>query len=219
MKYYVYSDFFIDKNDLDLSFLNEHKEDNCIIAGNMCSFENYEKFDYYLKSFSENFKNIYIVNGLYEYDSTILSIEDCKNICIHFEKCYQNVKFLNDNYIIYDDTLIFGSTLWKENSKLNDKAKFFIQDALSTSIIKNYKIIIITNVPPSKLFCHNGNYESKYNVYNNLDYYFKYNNLFDVWIYGCTQENKNFFINNINLLSNQFIQSTQSVDFNIFIEL
>ena len=219
MKYYIYSDFFIDKINIDLSLLSNHKNDNCIIAGNMCSFENYEKFDYYLKSFSEKFKNVYIVNGLYEYDSNILTIEDCKNICIYFEKCYHNIKFLNDNYIIYDDVLIFGSTLWKENCKLNDKAKFFIQDALSTSIIKNYKIIIITNIPPSKTYCENLNNTSNYNIYNNLDYYFKYNKLFDIWIYGCTQENKNSIINNIHLISNQFLQSTQSVDLNMFIEL
>ena len=156
---------------------------------------------------------------MYEYDSNILTIEDCKNICIYFEKCYNNVKFLNDSYIIYDNTLIFGTTLWKENTKLNDKAKFFIQDALSTSIIKNYKIIIITNVPPSKLYCDNQNYESKYNTYNNLDYYFKYNNLFDAWVYGCNQENKNIFINDINLITNQFIHNQKYIDLNIFIEL
>lgn len=219
MKYYIYSDFFIDVYDVDLSLLNNHKNDNCIIAGNMCSFENYEKFDYYLKAFSDKFKNVYIVNGLYEYDSNILTIEDCKNICIYFEKCYNNIKFLNDNYIIYDNVLIFGSTLWKENSKLNDKAKFFIQDALSTSIIKNYKIIIITNVPPSKTYCENFSNTSNYNIYNNLDYYFKYNNLFDIWIYGCTQENKNYIINDIHLISNQFLHQSQYVDFNMFIEL
>ena len=218
MKYYIFSDFFIDETNFNFDKLPYRENDKCIIAGNMCKFENYDKFDLYLSEFSKRFLYIYIVCGLYEYDSKILDIEDCNNLCKYFETCYKNIKFLNDGYIIVDDTLIYGSTLWKNNTKLNNKSKFFLQDALSTSIIKNKKIIIITNVAPSYKYCYHEN-DSKYNVYNNLDYYFKYSNLFDFWIYGCTQENKNIFINEINLISNQYIFKNNFLNIDTFIEI
>lgn len=219
MKYYIYSDLFLDIHNIDLTFLNDHIDDNCIIAGNMCNFDNLEKFEYYLSSFCKKFNKVFIVNGLYEYDSQILNIEDCKNICIYFEKCFNNLKFLNDSYIIDNGTLIFGTTLWNEDSPFNEKSKFFIQNALSRSIIDNYKIIIITNLPPSKTYCYNNEYNSKYLFYNNLDYYFKYNNLFDYWIYGSTQKNINQKINNTILISNQYIINNKFIDINVYIEL
>jgi hypothetical protein len=213
MKYYIFSDFFLDLYDLNLDIIPEKKNDFCIIAGNMCNFENYEKFDNYLCSFSKKFKNVFIVNGLHEYNSQILNVEDCKNIYNYFEKCYKNIKFLNDSYIINDGTLIYGSTLWdEENTKLNSKSKFFLQDALSVSIINNYKIIVITNVPPIKSCSMNG-------IHNNLDYYFKYNNLFDYWIYGCSKVYNNFFIDETHLITNPYIISKNYINLDVFIEL
>ena len=218
MKYYIFSDFYADETNFNFERLPYKVEDNCIIAGNMCKFENYDKFNNFIHEFSKRFLNVFIVCGLYEYDSKILDIQDCSNLCKFFESCYENIKFLNDTYIIVNDTLIYGSTLWKNNSKLNNKSKFFLQDALSASIIKNKKIIVITNVPPSLTYCFN-EHESKYNVYNNLDYYFKYSNLFDFWIYGCSQENKNILINDINLISNQYIVKKDILNIDIFIEI
>jgi len=198
MKFSIYSNLLIDSNDVDLS--NIHKNEYCILNGDICKFENYEKYHDFLRDIQHKFKKIFIVNGPYEYTSNILSMSDCKMICENLQSNFTNVVFLDDSYVFEKDTIIFGSTLWTTKYlKFHEKSRSSLHDALSKSFVNKHKIMVISYFCPSNILC--GLKNSKY--YNNYDYYFN-EHFFDMWTYSSTQTNQIVKVNGCKLITNNY---------------
>jgi len=131
-----------------------------------------------------------------------------------------NLIILDNSYVIIDDIILCGSTLWsyihyelpnfvkihnftmKEYNYKNLIAKRFIKNVIDLANQMNKKLVMITHYPPSKRCLTEDKKRFYYNklYYNNLDYLFDNDIL---WLFGHTHVNKDIKIKNTRIISNQ----------------
>lgn len=118
-------------------FLNLHKNQNfkrildpvspnLALLGNICSLDTRESINIY-KNFldycSKNYKNVYLVPGVWEHSShTPQHYEKMLFNLYNLKKQYKNITILNNSYVQIPNTNInlIGSTLWMRNPYLNN---------------------------------------------------------------------------------------------------
>tara|TARA_Y100000780_G_C13621477_1_gene392728 strand:+ start:110 stop:862 length:753 start_codon:yes stop_codon:yes gene_type:complete len=231
MDIYYISDLHLEfdknyKKSIDELFGNIDDEVIMIIAGDVCSFDYFERYQYFIKYISR-FEHVLIVIGNHEYyNSKNIDMDDIE-YCINEEiKLYQNIHLLNNNTIEIGGYYFIGTTLWSKTydkkGKINDYRKIYFDGKLLTTNktnelhndavnflekeIKNDNInkIIITHHLPSYELIH-----SEYRTiqmkrihdyfYTDLEYLMddiKY------WICGHTHKKMKRKIKNCNLLTN-----------------
>ena len=229
MKFQIISDIHLEYyNELpDLNYFFKVSAPNLILAGDICYY-NHHNFMIFFKIVSKLYDNVFFIPGNHDYYA-YNKIPD-----IHFDEidfvmksnlsCFKNVYFIQENFIEFDNTIIFGTTLWCKTTKTNDDTnvklltnEYYIKTkhkyspsykhikTLNTrqynwlrNSIKNLythkNIIVVTHYLPSKK-CINQKYKN--DPYNDM-YFTDCEDIMkyvNVWIAGHTHDP---FISNIN---------------------
>jgi len=199
-----------------------------ILAGDIgypeCSI--YKEFINYC---SKAFESVILIAGNHEYYSK-KSIPEINKLISEIISCYDNVNFLNNNYIIMDNCVILGTTLWSMISKkemlsvitcLSDLKKIHSKcnkkldiNAYNKMHIKNYiwlkktmddfegkKIIVVSHHLPSFELINNKYKNSKINS----AFASKLDHLFanvSCWIFGHSHSSCETTKNGCYLISN-----------------
>ena len=198
--------------------------DILILNGDISSLYLLYPLTTFLKSIENHFKWIIYVPGNNEFytqrNKKPLSFEILYERLNSLKTQIKNLIILDNSYIILNDIIFCGSTLWsyihyelpnffkihnfsmKEYNYRNLISKRFIKEVINLSNKIKKKLVMITHYPPSKRCLTEDKKRFYYNrlYYNNLDYLF--NNKM-VWLFGHTHENKDMIIDNTRIVSNQ----------------
>lgn len=196
----------------------------CILAGDIGNpyQNNYKTF---MEFINENFKKTFVISGNHEYYNTTKTIEETNDFLENFFQQFDNIRFLNNGYEIYNDYCFVGTTLWSkivnpnyeindvysipqfnyiQYNKLNGLSVEFLEDTLQ----KNENCIVITHHLPSSSLIDK-KYKSRemrpYNqwFYCDMDDFIQRNkDKIKCWIYGHTHTPSNAIINEIPFLCN-----------------
>jgi predicted phosphohydrolase len=223
-------------SDIHLEFIKPNKiekfiqkitpgiDEICILAGDIGN--PYQKnYDIFMNFISKNFKKTFYIAGNHEYYNKIKTIQETNEFMEDYFKQFNNIRFLNNNYEIYDNYCFIGTTLWSkitnpnyeindiysipnfnyiEYNRLNMLSVDFLQDILQ----KNENCIIITHHVPSNSLIDIKYKTEKMIPYNqwfycNMDDLIEINkNKIKYWIYGHTHTPSNVIINEIPFLCN-----------------
>ena len=108
-------------------FLNLHKRrdfknmlipcsENLAVLGNICSLDTHESvraYEIFLSYCSKNYKNVYLVPGVWEMGSKKPQVyEDCMYNLYSLSKNYRNVSLLNNSQAYNSNICIVGTPLW-----------------------------------------------------------------------------------------------------------
>jgi len=94
----------------------------CILAGDIGNpyGSNYDKF---MKHINKTFKKSFVIAGNHEYYSK-KSMNDINDYLDHYFKQFDNIRFLNNDFEIYENHCFIGTTLWSKitnpNYEIND---------------------------------------------------------------------------------------------------
>jgi predicted phosphohydrolase len=223
-------------SDLHLEFIKPNKierfirkipsgvDETCILAGDIGN-PYQENYDIFMKFISKNFKKTFIIPGNHEYYNKIKSMKETNEFMTDYFQQFDNIRFLNNNYEIYDNYCFIGTTLWSkitnpgyeindvynipnfdytEYNRLNKVSVDFLQDTLQ----KNENCIVITHHVPSYSLIDVKYKTPKMEPYNqwfycNMDDLMEANvNKIKCWIYGHTHTPSNVIIKEIPFLCN-----------------
>ena len=229
MKFQIISDIHLEYyNELpELNYFFKVSAPNLILAGDICYY-NHHNFMIFFKKVSKLYDNVFFIPGNHDYYA-YNKIPD-----IHFDEidfvmksnlsCFKNVHFIQEDSIEFENTIIFGTTLWCKTTKTNDDVnvklltnEYYIKTKhkyapsykyvkelntrqynwLRNSIKNLYthkNIIVVTHYLPSKK-CINKKYKN--DPYNDM-YFTDCEDIMkyaNIWIAGHTH---NPFISNIN---------------------
>jgi predicted phosphodiesterase len=223
-------------SDLHLEFINPTKINDfikqippgpneiCILAGDIGNpyKPHYKQFMTFINN---NFKKTFYITGNHEYYNDLNTIEGTDIFLTLFFKKFDNIHFLNNNYVIYENYCFIGTTLWSNITdpsytindvkhipqfnyiKCNELNLQCIQ-ILEDIIQNNKNCIVITHHLPSYLLINDKYKTTKMMPYNqwfycNLDFIFiKYARHIKCWFYGHTHTPSIQTINNIQFLCN-----------------
>ncbi len=181
-----------------------------------------------IKECSENFKLVFVITGNHEYYCTKnsdLSMTDVDTMVTELVKEYDNVIFLNnDAYILDDNTVILGSTLWSYihrndykmveqcmndyNYIYNNGKQISAKDTANLHVknlewligqldkYQDKQIIVLTHHTPSykAIAAKYIGFPANCAFANRLDYLFEKNLNIKYWFYGHTHSSKEFKI-------------------------
>ena len=223
-------------SDLHLEFIKPNKIENfirkiqpgieeiCILAGDIGN--PYQKnYDIFMNFINNNFKKTFYIAGNHEYYNKIKTIQETNEFMEDYFKQFNNIRFLNNNYEIYDNYCFIGTTLWSKitnpNYEINDiysipnfdyieynRLNMLSIDFLESALQKNENCIVITHhVPSSSLI--DVKYKTQKMIPYNQWFYCDMDNLIEInankikyWIYGHTHTPSNVIINEIPFLCN-----------------
>lgn len=126
------SNFFLDLHKRrDFKKMLVPCSENLALLGNVCRVNNHEHMNEYKKFIdycSKEYKNIYIVPGVWEMcsDYSPKSYNNCLNNLFALAKKYKNVRILNNSHVSIPNTNIqlIGSTLWSRNPYMKHECMF-----------------------------------------------------------------------------------------------
>ena len=196
----------------------------CILAGDIGNpYQSH--YDIFMKFVSTNFKKAFVIPGNHEYYNRSQTIQNTNDFMENYFQSFDNIRFLNNKYEIYDNYCFIGTTLWSKITnplyEISDVYKIpcfdYIQcnrlnmlsvDFLEDTLQYNENCIIITHYVPS-----NSLIDIKYKTPKMLPYnQWFYCNMDDFietqkdkikcWIYGHTHTPSNVIINDIPFLCN-----------------
>jgi predicted phosphohydrolase len=223
-------------SDLHLEFIKPNKiekfirkipsgiDEICILAGDIGN-PYQPNYNIFMQFISKNFKKTFIIPGNHEYYNKIKTIQETNDFLENYFQSFNNIRFLNNNYEIYDSYCFIGTTLWShitnpiyeisdtcriphfnyiQYNKLHSLSVEFLKDALQ----KNDNCIIISHHMPSESLI-----DIKYKTSEMLPYnpwfYCNMDKLIETkkdkikcWIYGHTHTPSSVIINDIPFLCN-----------------
>ena len=128
MKIYYISDIHYEfENQFNLYIDKSYLDSYLILAGDICSYHETEKFTQFFDIITTKFKEIIYVPGNHEYYKSTLNDSPIRELC----NKYPNVHFLQDEYIILEDVTFYGSTLWTRgdaNKYINYMSEQYVND-------------------------------------------------------------------------------------------
>jgi len=222
-------------SDLHLEFIKPNKindltkkiipniEEICILAGDIGNpySSNYDNF---MKYIDKSFKRTYVIAGNHEYYNK-KSMDDINDYLMHYFKQFDNIRFLNNDFEIFENHCFIGTTLWSKitnpNYKINDvynivdfdyikynRLNMIAKDFLEDTVNNNDNNIIITHHVPSMNLIDPKYKTPKLLPYNQWfycdmdDFIQEHNNKIRCWIYGHTHTPAYNLINGIPFLCN-----------------
>jgi len=221
-------------SDLHLEFIKPNKieqfirqipsgiDEICILAGDIGN-PYQTNYDIFMKFISKNFKKTFVISGNHEYYNKTKTIQETNEFMEEYFQQFDNIRFLNNNYEIYENYCFIGTTLWShitnpiyeindtcsiphfnyiQYNKLNRVCVEFLEDAIQ----KNDNCIIITHHVPSESLIDT-KYKTKQMLPYNPWFYCNMDELIEkkdikCWIYGHTHTPSNVIINEIPFLCN-----------------
>ena len=104
------------KHDKILEFISKIPsgiDEICILAGDIGN--PYERnYDIFMKFISKNFKKTFVIPGNHEYYNKKKRIPQTNEFMkLYFEK-FNNIRFLNNSYEIYENVCFIGTILWSK---------------------------------------------------------------------------------------------------------
>jgi predicted phosphohydrolase len=223
-------------SDLHLEFIKPNTIDNfirkippgmdeiCVLAGDIGN--PYEaNYDIFMNFISNNFKKTFVIAGNHEYYNTTKTIQDTNDFLQNYFKQFENIRFLNNQFEIYENQCFVGSTLWSKitnpDYKINDvyeiprfdhiqynKLNMLSIDFLENVLQTNDNCIIITHHLPSNSLIDIKYKTRKMLPYNqwffcDMDQFIQKNkHKIKCWIYGHTHMVSNNTISGIPFLCN-----------------
>jgi len=223
-------------SDLHLEFIKPNKieqfikkippgiDEICVLAGDIGN-PYQSNYDIFMNFISKNFKKVFIIPGNHEYYNKTKSIQETNDFMKDYFEKFNNIRFLNNNYEIYDTYCFIGTTLWSKitnpNYEINDVYNIpnfdYIQynrlnmlsvDFLEDTLQNNEKCIVITHHVPSFSLIDVKYKTQKMQPYNQW-FYCDMDSLMETqkdkiecWIYGHTHTPSNVIKNGIPFLCN-----------------
>ena len=225
-------------SDLHLEFIKPNKlkhvinkippglDEICILAGDIGNPYK-SNYDTFMNFISKNFKKTFVIAGNHEYYNKKKMIYETDAFLETYFEQFDNMRFLNNQYEIYDNFCFIGTTLWSkitnpnykindeyqipnfdhiQYNKLNEECVDFLKNTLENSCLKN--CIVITHHMPSQ-----SRVDIKYKTPTMLPYnqwyYCDLDELIDThkekikcWFYGHTHIPSDGIINDIPFLCN-----------------
>jgi predicted phosphohydrolase len=223
-------------SDLHLEFIKPNKieqfirkippgiDEICILAGDIGNpyQKNYDSFMHFI---NKNFKKTFCITGNHEYYNKKKTIQETNAFMQYYFQQFDNIRFLNNDYEIYENYCFIGTTLWSkitvpsyeindvynipnfdyiEYNRLNKLSIDFLQDTLQ----KNENCIVITHHVPSYSLIDVKYKTLQMEPYNQW-FYCNMGDLIEAnvnkikyWIYGHTHTPSNIMINEILFLCN-----------------
>ena len=185
--------------------------DNIILAGDICSCNDFERFYNVIERICSLFKVVIFVPGNHEYYTyyTHKNSYDIEEINTLLESIkIPNFYLLNGGKIEFGDLCIVGCTLWSSISVdipeyivkikgiskelynyMNSRDIQFIRDSVKYCKLNKKRLIVVTHYPPilqSEKLKKNYKYRKLY--YNELEYIIKEGGI-DTWIFGHSHLN------------------------------
>jgi predicted phosphohydrolase len=241
MKLRYFSDLhleFIKPNEIEefIRRISPGMDEVCILAGDIGN-PYQSNYDIFMKFISTNFKKTFFIPGNHEYYNKTQTIEKTKDFMENYFKKYDNIRFLNNSYELYDGYCFIGTTLWTKitnpryqindvneiphfdyikYNKLHEESVYFLEDALQN----NTNCVVITHHVPSDSLI-----DTKYKTLKMLPYnqwfYCNMDELIETnkdkikcWIYGHTHMPSNVIINDIPFLCNPIGYPNENVNVN-----
>jgi len=223
-------------SDLHLEFINSHElevlirkipsgnDEICILAGDIGN-PYQSNYDIFMDFISKNFKKTFVISGNHEYYNKTKTIKETNVFLSEYFKKYDNIRFLHNNYEIYDNYCFIGTTLWSkitnpkykindvnkipnfdyiEYNKLHEASVYFLEDALQN----NNNCIVITHHVPSDSLTH-VKYKNEMLLPYNQWFCCDMDELIETqkdkikcWIYGHTHTPSKHLIHNIPFICN-----------------
>uniref|UniRef100_A0A6C0H5I3 Calcineurin-like phosphoesterase domain-containing protein n=1 Tax=viral metagenome TaxID=1070528 RepID=A0A6C0H5I3_9ZZZZ len=224
-------------SDLHLEFIDDisffiskikkgNNEEVCVCAGDIGN--PYEPhYDIFMQFLSNNFTQSFIITGNHEYYNKKKSISEINYFLQTYFSKFNNITFLNNNFVYYNNYCFIGTTLWTNVSdfseKINDaySIKDYIENIekynenyrksvefLQNSLENNKNCVVITHHLPSYLLVDNKfkkpNMEGVNQwFYSNLDNLINdYKSKIKCWIYGHTHIPSHYLISDIPFICN-----------------
>jgi predicted phosphodiesterase len=196
----------------------------CICAGDIGN-PYQPNYDIFMNFVNKNFKKTFIIAGNHEYYNKKKTIEETTLFLQNYFTKFENIRFLNNEFEIYENHCFIGTTLWSKITnpayKINDVYEIprfdYIQynelnmlsvDFLENALQNNNNCVIITHHLPSNSLIDVKYKTRKMLPYNqwffcDMDHFIeKYNDKINCWIYGHTHTASDEIINGIPFLCN-----------------
>ena len=223
-------------SDLHLEFIKPNKierfirkipsgiDEICILAGDIGN--PYQiNYDIFMQFISKNFKKTFVISGNHEYYNKTKTIQETNDFLKDYFQKFNNIRFLNNTYEIYENYCFIGTTLWSHITnpiyEINDTCSIphfdYIQynklhmmsvEFLEEALKKNNNCIIITHHVPSESLI-DIKYKTEQMIPYNPWFYCNMDELIETkkdkikcWIYGHTHTPSNIIINEIPFLCN-----------------
>ena len=197
----------------------------CILAGDIGNPYHQSNYDTFMKFISKNFIKTFVIAGNHEYYNKTKTIKETNDFMENYFQQFHNIRFLNNNYEIYNNYCFIGTTLWSkitnpvyeindvysipnfdyiQYNRLNMLSVDFLEDALQN----NENCIVITHHMPSSSLIDIKYKTSKMQPYNqwfycNMDEMVQsHSDKIKCWIYGHTHTPSSVMINNIPFVCN-----------------
>jgi len=221
-------------SDLHLEFIKPNKieqfitqippgmDEICILAGDIGN-PYQTNYDIFMQFISKNFKKTFVITGNHEYYNKTKTIQETNEFMEEYFQQFDNIRFLNNNYEMYENYCFIGTTLWShitnpiyeindtcsiphfnyiQYNKLNRVCVEFLEDAIQ----KNDNCIIITHHVPSESLIDT-KYKTKEMLPYNPWFYCNMDELIEkkdikCWIYGHTHTPSHVVINETHFLCN-----------------
>jgi predicted phosphohydrolase len=196
----------------------------CICAGDIGN-PYQPNYDIFMNFVNKNFKKTFVIAGNHEYYNKTKTIEETAFFLQNYFTKFENIRFLNNQFEIYENHCFIGTTLWSKITnpryKINDVYEIprftyiqynelhrlsveFLEDALQN----NNNCIVITHHLPSDSLTHVKYKNEMLLPYNqwfccHLDELIEtYKNKIKCWVYGHTHTVSTNTISGIPFLCN-----------------
>ena len=167
-------------SDLHLEFIKPNKIENfikkikpnteeiCILAGDIGN-PYHSNYDILMKHIQKSFKHTFVIAGNHEYYQKTYKMNEVEKYLEEYFTRFDNISFLNNSSVIYDNHCFIGTTLWSKitdpsyeindvysipnfdylkYNRLNMLSVNFLQDAVKNN---NNCIIISHHIPSNEL--------------------------------------------------------------------
>jgi len=239
VNFQVMSDVHLEiyKNSVSTDYLIECKEDNLILAGDICHINFGDRLEKFLLELCPKFKKVYYVMGNHEFYSSeghpTLSIQEVYDKFFEIKQKIDNLVLLDKKCEIIDDVCIIGCTLWSyaefvpkfivkikdmnavlyRNMHLSDLK--FVYDRIEYCKRNKLKLLVVTHYPPTlhALSKHKKKKDKYSSLYaTDLEYLLDKNSV-HTWIFGHVHKNFDFVTENgTRVVSNQYGKPSDMID-------
>jgi hypothetical protein len=219
----------LDNDDINLDDFVQPVADILILAGDIGSLYRNAQLENFINKVCSKFKVVIYVPGNHEYyfKKTYLipkTIYELRKDLYSMLKKFSNLYILDRSCITIGDIVIAGCTFWSDigdnffpkfrvriHNLLPKTFKYyherdiaFIKAVKHESERNNKKLIIVSHYAPSKLLLNpmHDNDPFNYLYASNTDYLVE--NGISCWLYGHTHYNKDVFLGNCRVVSNQY---------------